>query len=378
MASATQRILLAGGGSGGHAYPLIAIARALQEEAQKKGIPLELMIIGSGGGFLEKAAQESGIRFKRILAGKLRRYISPLTILDLIKLPIGFIQSLWYLWWFMPDLVFVKGGYDAVAPALVGKLYLIPLAIHESDTVPGLANRILAPFSRVIFTSFKSSESAFKNRTVMLVGNPLRKELLSGDRASALEFFKFSPERKTILVMGGSLGAKQINDIILDSLVLLVNEYQVIHQCGETQYKAVKNVVDTDIKEGKQGYGQEITDRYRVYPFLDAKQMAMAYAAADVIVSRAGAGSLFEIAALGKPGIIVPIADSSNGHQLTNAVEFTKFGGILMEGSNLTTHILLNEIKTLLEPAKYADVSQKIKQFATPDAAEKIAIAILG
>src|SRR3989344_7354214 len=157
----SYRILLLGGGSGGHVFPLIAVAEALKEKSQQEGIPLELMVLGEGG-FMEKATAGAGLKFKPILAGKLRRYLSPLTILDIFKIPVGFFQALWHIFWFMPDVVFAKGGYASLPGAFVAKLYFIPLFAHESDSVPGLANRILGKLAKTFFISFESSKKYFK------------------------------------------------------------------------------------------------------------------------------------------------------------------------------------------------------------------------
>ena len=371
-----KRILLVGGGSGGHAYPLIAVARALREQAKARGYSLELRIFGQSE-LLKTAAKAESIDFKSVSAGKLRRYLNLLAPLDAIKSIIGLAQSLWGVLWFRPDAVFSKGGYDAVMPCFVAWMYRIPVYTHESDTVPGLANKIIARLSKVVFVGFKTAVQNFKSGKVIAVGNPVRAELLTGDRSSAFQSFNLSPDRKTILVIGGSQGAKEINDIILESIVELVANYNVIHQCGQSQHKSVSAEVEKITKEGEGEYGPNLTQNYRLFPFFDGGQMSLAYAAADIIISRAGAGSLFEIASLGKPGIVIPIVNSANNHQLANAIEFSKFGGVIIEGSNITPHILMNQISALLEPTRYAQVSQQIRQFATPNAATDIAVAIL-
>ncbi|MEK7194883.1 MAG: UDP-N-acetylglucosamine--N-acetylmuramyl-(pentapeptide) pyrophosphoryl-undecaprenol N-acetylglucosamine transferase [Patescibacteria group bacterium] len=371
-----KRILLVGGGSGGHAYPLIAVGRALRDQSKIRGTPVELCIFGEGG-LLKTAAENEGIDFKKISAGKFRRYFSLLAPFDAIKSLVGLIQSLWSVLWFMPDAVFSKGGYDAVMPCFSAWLYRIPVYTHESDTVPGLANKIIARLSKVVFVGFKSSVEQFKSGKAITVGNPVRAELLNGDRSAALLSFTLSPERKTIFVMGGSQGAQEINNIILESVVELVAQYNVIHQCGQSQYKSVFTEIEKITKEGEGEYGSNLKQNYRLFPFLDAGQMALAYAASDVIVSRAGSGSLFEIASLGKPGIVIPLASAANNHQLANAIEFAKFGGVMIEGINITPHILMNQISALLDPARYAQVSQQIRQFATPNAATDIATTIL-
>jgi len=369
-----KRILLVGGGTGGHVYPLIAVAEELKQQAQQKGISLEIMLLGDGS-FFERAAKEKGYSFKRIWSGKLRRYASPLTFIDIFKLPIGFIQSLWHIFWFMPDMVFTKGGSASFAPAVVSKLYLIPIFIHESDTVPGLANTMIARLADKVFVAFESTAKYF-GRGAEYVGNPTRKDVLNGDKSKAVEFFNLNNDRKTILVLGGSLGSKMINDAISNALVILVNKFQLIHQCGESQYKLVKSASDKIIKEGEErGYDVKIKDNYRLYPFFDTDKMSLAYAMADVIISRAGAGLIFEIASLGKPVILIPLTKGSRGEQTTNAVELSKFGAVVIKEENLTRNIILNQVEHLIENS--ASVSEKIKSFIKTDSASLIASKIL-
>ena len=378
-----RRILLVGGGSGGHIYPVIAVANALKAKLAETGLPaqaggVELMLLGDNK-FMGQAAKESNIKFRSVMSGKLRRYFSPMNFLDIFKFPVGLIQSLWHIYWFMPDVVFAKGGYISVLPALVAKLYLIPLYIHESDSVPGLANRILGRLADKIFISFQVSSAYLDSTKTVLTGNPVRKELLTGDRNEAVKLFNLTLNKKTIFVYGGSQGAQKVNDIILELLVMMVGkDLQIIHQCGSGQYETVKNSVDKLIKEGESSYGNTITQNYRLEPFLGLDKIRAAYALADIIVSRAGAGSIFEIALLGKPAILIPLSTrSSRGEQITNAIELAKYGAVMIEEENLTPHIVLNQIEYLLRPENYEAVSQKIKSFAMPDAADKIAEAIL-
>lgn len=374
----SMRILFLAGGTGGHVFPLIPIVQSLREKAASTDIGLELLVLGDGE-FIREAANKNNLQYKEIFAGKLRRYFSFLTILDILKMPVGFIQSLWYLFWFMPDVIFAKGGYSSVAPAIVGKLYFIPLYIHESDAVPGLANRFLAKFAKGIFISIKSSEKYFNSDKTILVGHPIRKELLNGNRDEAIRFFNLSGDRKTVLVLGGSQGAKKVNEIILDTLVMLVkNDLQVIHQCGSGQLILVQKEINEIIKEGEGKYSEAVKQNYRLYPFLDPEQLAMAYAFCDLIISRAGAGLIFEIAAIGKPAIIIPLStNASRGEQIMNAQEFSKFGAVFIEEENLTPHILINQIESLLESGDYSAISDKIKSFAMVDAADRIAFALL-
>jgi len=375
---ANYRVLLLGGGSGGHVFPLIAVADALQERAAQGGsISLELMVMGEGD-FLKTACTERGLSFKQIMTGKMRRYFSVLNFLDIFKIPVGFLQSLWHIFWFMPDVVFSKGGYASLPGAFVSWLYFIPIYIHESDSVPGLSNKIIGKMARAVFISFTSVEKYFKAGKTFLVGNPVRKDILLADRTQSAQVLGLSQGKKIILVIGGSQGAQRVNEVIIDSLVMLVSKFQILHQCGQSQYNAVKADIDRLIKEGEGHYADNLRNNYKLFPFLDSKQYAAALAACDIVISRAGAGSIFEIALLGKPAIIIPITKSSSDHQLENAMEFTKFGGVYIEEENLTPNILINQIESLLEPANYESISQKIKSFASPDAADKIAATLLG
>ena len=368
------RILLIGGGSGGHTYPLVAVARSLQKQALARNIQLKLLMIGEGS-FIKRAAEESKIPYKKILAGKLRRYFSVASIVDLVKIPIGFLQSFWYVFLFMPDVVFSKGGYGSVAPSIIARLFFIPVFVHESDSIPGLANKIIGSMAKTVFLSFKTAERYFKSSKVIFSGNPTR--ILGDDKNTAREYFNFHESRPTVLVLGGSQGARIINETIISSLVVMVQKFNVIHQCGENQYQSVQGDVETILNEGTQQYVAPIKAYYRYYPYLDENQLGLAYSMADVIISRAGAASLFEIAQLGKPAIIIPITQSSSNHQYLNAFEFSLSGGYLMEESNLNRESLMRELNILLNPEQYAKISTSIKTFATPDAADRIATELL-
>ncbi len=372
-----KRILLVGGGSGGHVFPLIAVANSLRERSRQDGIELELQLWGDGD-FAKLAAQRANIPFRPLIASKLRRYFSFLNFIDAFKLIPSFFQSMWLMFWYMPDAVFSKGGYAAVMPAIAAKIHSVPVFTHESDSTPGLANRIIGRLADKIFISFESSLPYYKRSKTEVVGNPIMKELAGGDRLAALNLFNLSPERKTILVLGGSQGARRINEAILESIVQLTQKYQIIHQAGGSQFKKMGEEIEKYKAENEAGYGQQIAASYRLYSFLDMEQMKSAYAAADVIIARGGAGLLFEIALIGKPAIIIPLSlDSSRGDQIANAAEFAKYGASIIEESNLTPHMILNRIEFILKPENYSVISEKIRSFAKPDAADIIASKLL-
>jgi UDP-N-acetylglucosamine--N-acetylmuramyl-(pentapeptide) pyrophosphoryl-undecaprenol N-acetylglucosamine transferase len=372
------RILLVGGGSGGHVYPLIAVARALREKAPSLQVELKMMMLGDRG-FLEQAAKENSIPYRTISAGKLRRYFSLETVKDIFKIPLSLIQSFWHIFLFMPDAVFTKGGYVSFAPALIARIFFIPVYIHESDSIPGLANTLIGTMARKVFLSFKLAEKYFEGKEVLFTGNPVRKSLAHGDKDAARNFFDLHDLRPTIFVVGGSQGAKAINEVLVSSLVILAKKYNIIHQCGQSQYDSVKKDIDTILTEGTNQYSAPIKIYYRYYPYLNEEQIAMAFALGDIIISRAGSGSLFEIAQAGKPAVIVPLPmpQSANNHQYFNAFEFANYGGVMIEEANFNRDSLMREIEKLLEKEIYLKTIEKIKKFASPEAADKIAEELL-
>lgn len=332
------------------------------------------------GPYLARAAKENNIPYVTLIAPKLRRYASVGNIFDVFKIPVALAQSLWRLLIFMPDVVFAKGGYTCAFPTLAARFYRIPVYLHESDSVPGLANKLLAKRSKLVFTAFASADQAFTamGRPTMQVGNPIRRELAGVDHATALTGLQLATDKKTILITGGSQGAQQLNEIVVNSLVQMVQKgYNIIHQTGTGNFDAVKKSVEQYMAEGKDSYAPLIAAQYRVYPFFDEPAMATALAAADIVVTRAGAEALSEIAYLGKPCVIVPLPGSANDHQVINAAELARFGAAVVDGTNATPDIVLAQIQRLLDPAVSTDVSQKIKAFAKPDAADKIAAVLL-
>ncbi|MDP3731321.1 MAG: undecaprenyldiphospho-muramoylpentapeptide beta-N-acetylglucosaminyltransferase [bacterium] len=353
------RIILVGGGSGGHVFPLMAVAESLQKLAIQQGLDLKLTLLGEGK-FFEEAAKQSGLKYKKIMAGKIRRYFSLANLLDIPKILIGLIQSFWYLFWLMPDAVFTKGGYASFPPALAAKFYFIPLFIHESDVIPGAANRLISRLAKKVFVSFEASKQYFSSGKTEFTGNPIRTEILNGDRVQALQYFQLSDQLPTVLVLGGSQGAQKINELILQSLPKLTVKFQVIHQTGELNYEAVKKLAE-----------QTTSPNYHPYPFLDFSNLPLAYAAADVVVSRSGANLLSEISALGKPAIVIPIKRSAANHQYYNAIEFSKYGGIIIEEDNLVFSVFIDQLESAYQ--RRAEIGGNIRNFATFDAADKIA-----
>lgn len=364
-----KRILLVGGGTGGHIYPLIAVGRELQKIAFEKGTNLELMALADSN-FWKSDFESQGIKFKRIFAPKLRRIQGGrLIFFAFLAIPFTLIQAFWILFVFMPDFVFSKGSFTSIMPSLVSRLYFIPVFIHESDSIPGRANRFIGKLAKKVFISFENSVKYFKSGKTVLTGNPIRENLLTGNRTEAANYFNLAPNRKTILFLAGSQGSRFINDLVINSLVELTRDLQIIHQAGPMNFDSVSQEVEKIKQEGRDSYGSDIEKNYRIFAFLNEEELKNAYALSDLVVSRSGS-NIFEIAAIQKPAIVIPYPYSAGNHQRANAAEFSKFGAVVLEEQNLKPHILIDQIKHLLEnPA----VGEKIGQFAKIDAGKMIA-----
>lgn len=291
--------------------PNVAVIEELKSKA-------DILYIGSKNGPERAIIEKLSIKFSAISCGKLRRYFSWDNAKDAFRIPVGMFQAYKILKEFRPDVIFSKGGYVSF-PVIVAAFFLkIPTIIHESDVHPGLANRMSFPFAKKILVSFEESFKYLKkqSRKVELIAPPIRKFLFTGSKEAGLKFTGLNNYRPVILVMGGSLGAGQINDLVRDSLDELLKQFQVVHITGRGHL---------DIGVHKTGYVQ--------YEFLD-QQLADVYAMSELVISRAGANSLFEIAALGKKAIIIPLGNAgSRGEQIENArVMCPKMGWLLMSG----------------------------------------------
>ena len=363
-----MKIVLTGGGTGGHLIPLIAVKR----EIQKINPDTQFLFLGPDGKLEKQLMSAENILQKKVLSGKMRRYFSPLNFLDFFKIPLGIIQALWILLWFMPEAVFSKGGYASVPVVVAAWIYRIPVLIHESDADPGLANSMLAKFSERIAVSYPQAEKIFPATQVVLTGNPLREDIAKGDPQKARELFHFLPDKKTIFIWGGSLGARVINEHVVEILPDLLRHHQVIHQTGEKNIEDVKHKAGVlGIKAGREGY--------HAVPFI-GEELKDILALADIVISRAGSNSISEIAANKKPAIIIPIENSANGHQKTNAYAVGQAGGCLvLEENNLGENSLLRAIEKILADEQLrAKMVKNIDAFYQPDAAHRIAEGVIG
>lgn len=355
-----MKIILSGGGTLGSVMPLIAVAKYLKTMEPE----VEFLWLGTKNGPEKKIVEESGIRFSPIFSGKFRRYMSWQNILDLFLIKLAVWQSFFIIIKEKPNLVVSAGGFVAAPVVWASWLWGAPVIIHQQDFRAGLANKLCAPFAKKITVAFEKSLEDYPKKKTVWIGNPARK--LSCLAEKARKFFDVNKNKPVILILGGGTGAAGINKLILESLEKILKFAQVIHLTGSAR----------TVLAGKNKDGPCIG--YHAYEFL-TKEMACAYAVADVVISRAGMGVLTELASLGKPAILIPLA----GHQEENAKYFVdKSAAIVLKERGLASEKLAEEIEKLIKDKKIQNkLSENIKKvFPVPPekSAEKIADIILG
>ena len=370
-----MKIVLTGGGSGGHFYPLIAVAEKINEIARQDKLLSPEIFYLSNSPYDKKLLFDNDITFRKISAGKLRRYFSILNFFGLFKTGWGFIKSFFLIFSIFPDVIFSNGGNISFPVLLTAKIFHIPVIIHISDSVPGRTNAWAAKFAKRVSLAFPEASERLKidKEKVAVVGNPIRKDLLTKQKEGAAEFLNLKKDIPTILILGGSSGSQIINESVVDILPDLVKNYQIIHQVGRSSYEELKNRAAVALHKN------EYEDRYKPFPYLNTLAMRMSVGIADLIISRAGAGSISEIAVWGSPSIIIPIPEDVSGDQVKNAFAFARMGAaVVIEQANLTPSIFLSEIDRLMgDEEKMKLLGENAKKFGKTDAAEKIARGIV-
>jgi len=390
-----MRILFTGGGTGGHIYPILAVVEELQAFAAKRNIHIDLQYLGAPGNF-RKLFVSNGVSVSKILSAKLRRYFDLRNFLDFILFPISIIQAFWKVFWIMPDVLFSKGGPGSLPVVIACKFYQIPVIVHDSDSTIGLANKLALSFASRIAVSFisaaeeivgmqKNAKKAESFRAkIAFVGNPIRPSLFRGlpaqagdvlDKQTAKKMLGFESEKPLMLILGGSQGSSTINDFMLNIAGELVKDWQIFHQTGIDNFDGVKSELAVVLK----GFGEGEKSRYKIVPYFE-KNIKDAYCAADIVVSRASAGSIFEIAAFGKPSILIPLSEKVVGvHQIRNAYEYAKNGAaVVIEEENLKPHIFMSQLSKIIGDVDLLKkMSEAARNFSKPDAASKIAEEII-
>ena len=311
-----MKVLLSGGYTLGPVTPLLAIRETIQEKYPEA----EFVWVGTKTGPEKKLLEEINIKFIPITAGKFRRYLSLVNIFDIIRVVIGFFQSLKILWQENPDMCISAGGFVSVPVHLAAWIFGIPTWIHQQDIRIGLSNRIMAPLSRVVTTSVEKNVKKFSQRKTLWLGNPVRQDILQGNKKKAQEIFHLKSDLPVVFATGGGTGSAKVNQMIVESMQHLSGFVQIIHLSGKERPQEL-------VERAKKHFPD-----YQVYQFF-TEEMKQAYAIADIVVSRGGFGTLSEIAALGKVAIIIP----KPGHQEDN-VEFLEKNKAAIFVSEITSN----------------------------------------
>jgi len=370
-----MKILFTGGGSGGHFYPIIAVAQAITKRAKERKILNPSLHYMAPSKYNPRALFDNDIEFISVPAGKVRRYFSLLNITDAFKTVYGCLLALIKMYSLYPDVVFGKGGYASFPTLFAAKLLKIPVIIHESDSKPGRVNLWAAKFARKIAISYSDAAEYFKKTApdrIAHTGNPVRADIILPLSNGAHDFLKLEQKTPTVLILGGSQGSQNINDVILAALPELLNRYQVIHQTGRANLEEIKSTTDIILKDHPYAY------RYHPMDYLNDLTLRMSAGVADVIVSRAGS-TIFEIAAWGIPSIIIPLPNSISHDQTSNAFSYGRTGAAtVVQENNLSAHIIIGEIDRIHNnPTIQQSMREQAKTFARLDSSTLIADVLI-
>ena len=321
-----KKIVLTGGGTAGHVTPNIALLPALKKAGY------EITYMGSHDGIEKKLISDFEIPYVGISAGKFRRYFDLKNFTDPFRVMKGFSEAKKFLKEYRPDIVFSKGGFVSVPVVRAAAALKIPCIIHESDMTPGLANKLCVSAAKKVCCNFPETLKLLPEEKAVLTGSPIRSELSQGNRIEGLNMCGFSANKPVIMVIGGSLGAANVNKAVRDALPRLLEDYQVVHLCG-------KDKVDNLLLN---------TPGYKQFEYIKTELKDL-FAMADLVISRAGANAICELLALKKPNILIPLpAASSRGDQLLNARSFESQGfSIVIDEDDLTTELLVDKVHEL-------------------------------
>lgn len=364
-----MKIVFTGGGTGGHFYPIIAVAQKVNQIVDDENISGAKLYYFSDSPYDKEMLFENGIIFEEVKAGKLRTYFSWKNFTDIFKTLAGALNAVYKLFSIYPDAVFSKGGYAAFPTVFAAWVLRIPVIIHESDSAPGRVNRWSGHFAKKIAVSFSEAAKHFPEKRVAWTGQPIRNEIeRPAPKKEAFSYFKLEEELPVILVLGGSQGAELINNAVIDALPRLVQNYQIIHQTGVKNFQLTANRAEVVLHDN------EYKLRYLSVPFLNPLALRMASGVASVVISRAGS-MLFEIASWGLPSILVPITNTNADHQRQNAFNYAHSGAcVVVEEMNMTANILSSEIEEIMnDKEEYKNMVQSAKAFNKEEAALKIA-----
>ena len=342
-----MHLLVVGGGSAGHVIPAIPLIQLLLERGD------EVSFVGTTSGLEESLVGHLNVRYQSIQAGKLRRYFSWENFVDILRVLVGVCQALGLLIKNRPDVVFSKGGFVSFPVVFAAWILRIPVLAHESDLSPGLANKLVMPFVATLSTSFKETQISRRNLRVVHVGTPIRDELINGEAQAGLTSLGFAGDKPLLLIVGGSLGADYLNQVIWQVVAQLTEQFNICHVCGAGKSSQLKLPGYVELEYVSVGWGDIL-------------------AAADVVISRAGANSLFELLALRKLNLLVPLsAKASRGDQIENAEIAAAAGySLVVQEEELNETSLLNALDQLRH--QRSEFEAALSQFKTPNATQHL------
>ncbi|MEV0027881.1 UDP-N-acetylglucosamine--N-acetylmuramyl-(pentapeptide) pyrophosphoryl-undecaprenol N-acetylglucosamine transferase [Nocardia sp. NPDC050793] len=368
-----MRVAIAGGGTGGHVFPALAVARELRAGDD----PVQVLWLGQADSLEQRTAAADGINFTPVAVGKLRRERNPLRMLnranitDMARVPVGVAQAVRRLRAFTPDVVLTTGGYVAVPVGAAAGVLRIPLVVHEQTVGLGLANRVLARAATAVAVTSEATVAVLPPRAAaraVVTGNPVRESVLAGSGPAALERFGGGFDRRmpTVLVTGGAQGAHQINTAIAEALESLLVQANVIHQAGAADLSMLQSAAAA--------LPGEMAGRYVVVDFIDGAGMADALALAEVVVCRAGAGTIAELTALGKAAVLIPLASSAGGEQARAARLLEQAGAAITVSGTVAGQSIGAAVTGLLaDPDARARLGKAARELGRPDAGQRLA-----
>ncbi|MGH2493300.1 MAG: undecaprenyldiphospho-muramoylpentapeptide beta-N-acetylglucosaminyltransferase [Ktedonobacteraceae bacterium] len=363
-----MRVLVSGGGTGGHIYPALAIATSLRTRYQA-----EILFLGSDDGLEKEIVPAAGFALATVKAGKLRRYVSLETVTGVMRVPLGMLSAISIVRKFRADVAFTSGGYVAVPAALASRLNGVPLLMHQQDVPPNLSNRLAAPLATRISVAFADSLPYFPARKTLLLGNPIRQVMLdvrdTSPQAARAEL-GLDAALPLLLVTGGSQGARHLNGMVCQALPDLLAHCQVLQISGKDLYNETRAQADSLLAD----QDEELRRRYRLVAYLN-EEMPLALQSADLVLCRSGASTLSELATLGKPAILVPLSPAVGGSaQQQNAAMFERKGAAsVISNDDLKPEILVERVLTLIASnAQLAAMARSANTFARPDATQDI------
>lgn len=368
-----MRVIVSGGGTGGHIYPALAVATHLRSH-----YGAEILFLGSDDGLETQLVPAAGLPLATIKAGKLRRYISWQTVKGMMRVPLGVLQAMEIVRKFRADAAFTSGGYVAVPTGLAAYLNHVPLLMHQQDVPPNLSNKQVAPFATKISVAFEDSLDYFPARKTLLLGNPMRQEMLDIRQVApmiARAHFGLAAEQPMLLVTGGSQGARHLNQVVCQALPALLEICQVLQISGKELYNETLEQANSVLAESDPA----LRARYHLVPYLN-EEMPKALQAADLVLCRAGASTLSELATLGKPSLLVPLPPAiGKSPQEANAAMFERRGaGIVIKNAKLEAQFLAERVKYIMtSPEILAFMMEATRKLARPQATQEIVDELL-